>query len=79
MGRGRIAAGPLDPEFIREAFVIGSNSGQIIRRSTGEVATFAFKGKWLVRVYFQGKVRRIGALRVAWVLATGEWPVNGRV
>ena len=75
MGRRREPIPPLDIAFIGECFAIGSNSGQIIRSSTHEPATFVGPGgKLLVRVYVNGKIRRMAAGRVAWVLACGEWP-----
>ena len=41
----------------------------------GEPAGFAGPdGRLMVRVQFEGRTRRIAALRVAWALATGEWP-----
>jgi hypothetical protein len=74
MGRRKQTQPLVDVEFVRDAFMIGSNSGQIVRRSTGEVATFTLNGKLLVRVYHQGQVRRVMASRVAWAIASGSWP-----
>ena len=55
--------------------MIGSNSGQIVRRSTGEPAIFRGPGaQLLVRVYHQGGIRRFAAGRIAWCLSCGEWP-----
>ena len=55
--------------------MIGSNSGQIVRRSTGEPAIFRGPGaQLLVRVYHQGGIRRFAAGRIAWCDACGEWP-----
>ena len=66
---------PLVPATtIREAFHVRQD-GQIVRRSTGEPATF--KGpsaQLLVRVYHQGSIRRFAAGRIAWAIAVGEWP-----
>jgi len=79
MGRTRDPIPPLDVEIVREAFAL-RHDGQIVRRDchvshlTGEVATFALKGKLLVRIYLNGKIRRVLATRLAWCLATGEWP-----
>ena len=39
-----------------------------------EPATFALNGRLMVRVTVNGKIRRIAASRIAWALATGEWP-----
>jgi hypothetical protein len=78
MGRKRETEPPVPVEVIRECFAVGDD-GAIIRRSTGEVATFSGPGaRLLVRVYHQGSTRRFAAGRVAWAIAVGEWP-NGVV
>jgi Mn-dependent DtxR family transcriptional regulator len=80
MGRVREPLQPLDVEIIQQAFAL-RHDGQIVRcdchisHLTGEPATFAGPGgKLLVRVYIGGKIRRVLATRIAWVLATGQWP-----
>jgi DNA-binding MarR family transcriptional regulator len=74
MGRKKQTQPPLDPEFIRQAFTIGDNSRQIIRRSTGEVATFVQRGKLLCRVYVDGRIQRVVAAKLAWIMHTGQHP-----
>jgi hypothetical protein len=74
MGRKQQTQPPIPATTIREAFHVRQD-GQIVRRSTGEIATFSGPGaQLLVRVYHQGCIRRFAAGRIAWVLATGEWP-----
>jgi hypothetical protein len=75
MGRGRITAEPLDPAEVRASFRVRQDS-QIIRASTGEVATFVGPGgRVMCRVYHDGKIKRLLASRVAWVLGgANEWP-----
>jgi DNA-binding Lrp family transcriptional regulator len=73
LGRGVNTQPPVPATTIREAFQVRQD-GQIVRRSTGEPATFPFKGKSLVRVYYQGQIRRFAAGRIAWAIAVGEWP-----
>lgn len=73
MGRGRITAPPIDIEFVQQAFVI--RDGTVVRISTGEDAVFVGPHEQLlVRVYLDGKIRRVCALRLAWALACGSWP-----
>jgi hypothetical protein len=75
MGRRKGPLPPLDAEIIRQMFVVGDNSGEIIRASTGEGATFMGpSGALLVRCYHEGSIRRFTAARVAWAVQTGEWP-----
>ena len=50
MGRKQQTQPPVPATAIREAFHVRQD-GQIVRRSTGEIATFPLKGKLLVRVY----------------------------
>jgi DNA-binding IclR family transcriptional regulator len=74
MGRKREPLEPLDVHLIQQAFAV-TEGGQIVRSSTGEIATFIGPGKkLLVRVYIDGKIRRVLATRIAWALASGEWP-----
>ena len=74
MGRGVNTQPPIDAAFIREAFHVRQD-GRIVRRSTGEIATFSGPGaQLLVRVYHQGGIRRFAAGRIAWAIAVGEWP-----
>jgi Mn-dependent DtxR family transcriptional regulator len=40
----------------------------------GQPAGFKINGRHFVRVQFQGRTRRIAALRVAWCLSRNEWP-----
>ena len=72
---------PLPPvDLIQQAFALRQD-GTLIRREchvaalAHEPATFIGPGgRLLARVYHQGRIRRIAASRVAWALATGEWP-----
>jgi DNA-binding Lrp family transcriptional regulator len=74
MGRKK-AAEAIPVAFIRDAFMVGSNSGQIVRRSTGEVGTFVGPGgRLLVRVYRQGRIKRLVASKTAWIVHTGQHP-----
>ena len=78
MGRRKQSQPSLEPEFIQRSFRVRQD-GQIIRASTGDLATFTGpSGALLIRCYHQGQVRRFTATRVAWALSTGEWP-NGVV
>jgi hypothetical protein len=75
MGREQQTQPPVEPEFIRQAFMVGANSGALIRRSTGESACYKDRsGQLLTRVYVDGRVRRVVASRVAWCLSAGKWP-----
>jgi hypothetical protein len=74
MGRKRVTEPPLDVGVIQASFTLRQN-GALIRSSTLEPAAFTGPGnKLLVRVYRQGRIRRIAYLRAAWILATGEIP-----
>jgi HNH endonuclease len=74
VGRKQQTQPPIPATTIREAFHVRQD-GQIVRRSTGEIATFSGPGaQLLVRVYQQGSIRRFAAGRVAWAIAVGEWP-----
>jgi hypothetical protein len=72
VGRKREPLEPLDVAVVQASFEL--RDGQIIRLSTSEPATFAFKDKPMVRVYIGGKIKRVLATRIAWVLACGAWP-----
>lgn len=79
MGRTREPIPPLDIVHIQRAFALRQD-GCLIRREchvaalAHEPATFALNGKLMVRVYVDGKIRRMAASRIAWALATGNWP-----
>ena len=80
MGRLRTTEPPVPAEIIKQTFTIRQD-GAITRRDchvdalTGEPATFRGPhNRLLVRVYHEGKVRRLLATRVAWAMATGSWP-----
>ena len=45
-------------------------------RFAGKPAGFPINGETFVRVQFNGRTRRISALRTAWILATGSYPVG---
>ena len=87
MGRTREPIPPLDIEHIQRAFAVRQD-GTLVRRDhhvaalAHEPAAFVGPGnRLMVRVYVNGKTRRVAAGRVAWVLACGEWPkgvVRGR-
>jgi hypothetical protein len=67
MGRRNQTLPALDPEIIREAFPI--RDGAIVRKSTGEPACFRGPhNRLLVRVYRDGKIRRI----IAWPHRVGD-------
>jgi hypothetical protein len=72
MGRKQQTQPPVPATYIREAFHVRQD-GRIVRRSTGEIATFR-GAQLLVRVYHQGHIRRFAAGRIAWAIAVGEWP-----
>ena len=42
----------------------------------GRPARFPINGEVFVRVQFKARTRRIGALRAAWIVATGAYPVG---
>ena len=74
MGRKQQSQPQIPATTIREAFHVRQD-GQIVRRSTGEPATFSGpSAQLLVRVYHQSGIRRFAAGRIAWVIAVGEWP-----
>ena len=70
MGRP-VATQPLPPAaFVREAFDI--RDSVIVRLKDGKpAASKGSKGGQWVRMTFEGRIRRIAALRVAWALACG--------
>jgi Mn-dependent DtxR family transcriptional regulator len=79
MGRG-IAAGPVPPEIVRHHFALRQD-GQIVRREcriaslAHEPATFSGpNGVAMVRMRYEGRVRRISAARVAYAITKGHWP-----
>jgi hypothetical protein len=85
MGRQRQTEPPVDVEHIREHYSIRQD-GVITRRDchvpalSGEPATFRGPGnQLLVRVYVNGKIRRLSATRIAWAVHTGAWPPKGSV
>ena len=74
MGRRR-ATEPLPDVAVVQASFRVRQDGRIIRSSTGEPATFSGPGgRVMVRVYHDGKIRRLIAARAAWAIAVGEWP-----
>ena len=80
MGRRREPIPPLDIEHIQQAFAVRQD-GTLVRRDhhvaalAHEPATFVGPGnRLMVRVTVNGKIRRIAATRIAWALATGQWP-----
>jgi DNA-binding Lrp family transcriptional regulator len=60
--------------FIRKSFAI--RDGVIVRLRTSEPTLFERgpSDHLLVRVMVEGRIRRIAAPRLAWALASGEWP-----
>jgi hypothetical protein len=84
MGRKRETQPPIPATTIREHFALRPD-GQIVRRDhrltalAHEPAGYrGADGKLMVGVAYQGRIRRIALLRIAHVLAFGEWP-NGQV
>ena len=79
MGRPHITQPPVPVDFIQQAFAVRQD-GTLVRREchvaalAHEPAAFALNGRLMVRVYVNGKIRRIAASRTAWALATGNWP-----
>jgi hypothetical protein len=80
MGRRREPIPPLDIDHIQRAFAVRQD-GTLVRRDhhvaalAHEPATFVGPGNRLMaRVTVNGKIRRIAASRIAWALATGQWP-----
>jgi hypothetical protein len=74
MGRKREPVPALDIAALRASFEL--RDGQIIRSSTGEVATFALNGRLLVRAYSGGRIRRVVASKLAWILSCAELPIG---
>jgi hypothetical protein len=81
MGRG-IATGPVPPEIVQQHFALRQD-GQIVRRGhriaalAHEPAAFAGpKGVALVRMTYNGKIRRLSAARVAYAITKGHWPTG---
>jgi Mn-dependent DtxR family transcriptional regulator len=65
---------PVEPEFIRQAFAV-TTQGVLVRRSTGSDATFRGpNARQLVRVYCEGRVKRLVASKTAWIVHTGQNP-----
>jgi hypothetical protein len=85
MGRGIQVEPAIPVEVVRASFTIAHNSGAIIRAASargdlvGEPAAYRdHDGVLRVRISFRGRKRTMAALRIAWVLATGQWP-RGRI
>jgi DNA-binding MarR family transcriptional regulator len=82
VGRGVVTAPPVPPEAIREHFSCRQD-GQIVRRDC-HIAVFAHepavftgpKGALMVRLTYQGAIRRVLASKVAFALAFGQWPAG---
>jgi hypothetical protein len=79
MGRG-IATGPVPPEIVQQHFAVRQD-GQIVRREcrigslAHEPATFSGpNGVAMVRMTYNGKIRRLSAARVAYAITKGHWP-----
>ena len=74
MGRQKTPAVPVEPEFIRQAFAV-TTQGVLVRRSTGSDATFRGpNARQLVRVYCEGRIKRLVASKTAWIVHTGQNP-----
>ena len=81
MGRG-IATGPVPPEVVQQHFALRQD-GQIVRREcriaslAHEPATFSGpNGVAMVRMTYNGKIRRLSAARVAYAITKGQWPTG---
>jgi hypothetical protein len=79
MGRG-IATAPVPPEIVRQHFALRQD-GQIVRREcriaslAHQPATFSGpNGVAMVRMTYNGKIRRLSAARVAYAIKKGHWP-----
>jgi hypothetical protein len=79
MGRG-IATGSVPPEVVQQHFAVRQD-GQIVRREcriaalAHEPATFPGpNGVAMVRMTYNGKIRRLSAARVAYAITKGHWP-----
>jgi hypothetical protein len=79
MGRG-IATGPVPPEVVRQHFALRQD-GQIvgcecrIASLAHDPATFSGpNGVAMVRMTYNGKIRRLSAARVAYAITKGHWP-----
>lgn len=80
MGRGVNTQPPVPPEIVRQHFSLRQD-GQIVRREcriaslAHEPATFSgTNGVAMVRMTYEGRVRRISAARVAYAITKGHWP-----
>lgn len=80
MGRPHITQPPVPVALVQETFQVRQD-GCLIRREchvaalAHEPATFVGpNGRLMVRVYVNGAIRRVAASRIAWALATGNWP-----
>jgi hypothetical protein len=74
MGRQKTIAPPVEPQFLRQAFAV-TTQGVLIRRSTGLDATFRGPNtRQLVRVYCEGRIKRLVASKTAWIVHTGQNP-----
>ena len=78
MGQGTQSEPPISADFVQQHFVVGQNSGELLRRGirfAGEPATYRNEDRDpRVRLTFNGKRRTMTASRLAWMLATGEHP-----
>ena len=81
MGRG-IATAPVPPEIVRQHFSLRQD-GQIVRREcriaslAHEPATFCGpNGVAMVRMTYNGRIRRLSAARVAYAITKGHWPTG---
>ena len=80
MGRGINTQPPVPATYIRECFACRQD-GRVIRRDH-RLAALAHEpagycgpdGKLMVGVAYQGRIRRIALLRLAYVLAFDQWP-----
>jgi hypothetical protein len=81
MGRGPLTEPLVPVEVIRQRFGIRQDGALVHRESkrgdlVGEPAGFAVSGHPVVRLQHNGKTRRVGLLRAAWIVIHGAYPLG---